>query len=129
MTGDPRAHLPWRIAHRLGVEAPPEGLEGPCLLWRGAWTTGNGYGKVSWEGRHRVVHRVVYELETGVRLPRLVLLDHLCRRRGCCQTLHLEPVTTRENTLRGNAVLFRKAEVAPRVQEEEGVDQLGGALA
>ena len=99
--------LPWRIASKLSQTSSPAdlALDGDCLLWIGKWTTGNGYGKVSWEGSDRVAHRVIYEIFNGPVDPKL-LLDHKCKRRECCQPLHLEPVTTRENTRRGRAVLF-----------------------
>lgn len=103
--------LPWRIASRLKHAMPPPLLVGPpsehpCLLWVGKWTTGNGYGKVSWEGRDRVAHRVIFEIFNGP-LSKYTVLDHLCERRECCQPYHLDPVTVRENTYRGRAVLFR----------------------
>lgn len=100
--------LPWRISSRITQTPAPEGLDlsGDCLLWQGAWSTGNGYGKISWQGRGRVVHRVIYEIFHGA-VDRKILLDHRCRRRSCCQPLHLEPVTTKVNTHRGNAVLFK----------------------
>lgn len=78
-----------------------------CWLWTGTWETGNGYGKVSFRGRHRVVHRVVYELVTGDVLPDELVLDHRCRVRMCCNPDHLEPVTVKENTRRGRATLFK----------------------
>lgn len=101
--------LPWRIASRLTQQPAPEilDLEGHCLLWIGKSNTGNGYGKVSWQGRDLVVHRVVYQIFNGPVDPRL-LLDHRCMRRACCQPLHLEPVSTKVNTHRGRAVLYRK---------------------
>jgi len=100
--------LPWRISSKLTQTPAPEGsdLSGDCLIWTGKWTTGNGYGKVGWQGQHRVVHRVVFEIFHGPVDPKL-LLDHRCKRRPCCQPLHLEPVTTKVNTYRGAAVLFR----------------------
>lgn len=102
--------LPWRIASRLTQVSAPAllSLEGDCLLWVGKWNTGNGYGKVSWEGKDRVAHRVIYEIFNG-RIDSKLLLDHRCLRRSCCQPLHLDPVTTKINTHRGRAVLFAKA--------------------
>lgn len=52
-------------------------------------------------GRKVLVHRYVYEQTIGV-VPDGMELDHLCRNRACCNPDHLEPVTSRENTLRGH---------------------------
>lgn len=91
-----------RIHRRLGVE---------CWEWMGGRAT-NGYGYVS-RGRARskiVAHRVVYTIYRG-QIPDGLPLDHLCRNRGCVNPEHLEPVSMRENTLRGlspSAVHARK---------------------
>ncbi len=82
--------------------------DGPCWQWQGA-DSGNGYGKTKdhcgkrW--RDRVAHRAIYEHARGP-VARELLLDHECRNRRCCNPWHLEPVTVRENTRRGEAVLF-----------------------
>jgi hypothetical protein len=46
------------------------------------------------------VHRVVYEALVKP-IPVGLVLDHLCRVRHCVNPAHLEPVTQRENVLRG----------------------------
>lgn len=45
-------------------------------------------------------HRVAFELIRGC-IPNGLVLDHLCRNRGCVNPDHLEPVTFRENIMRG----------------------------
>ena len=75
-----------------------------CWIWEG-WESGNGYGKVWFEQRGQMIHRVVYRLLIGP-IPKNHVLDHLCRVRACCNPAHLEPVTAQVNTLRGEAVLF-----------------------
>ncbi len=69
-----------------------------CLLWTGC--TGHGYGLVKIRQRHLLVHRVAWELARGP-IPEGLELDHLCRVPSCANVDHLEPVTRRENTLRG----------------------------
>lgn len=65
-----------------------------------------GYGKVGLppaDGlpkRTAKVHRVVYEALVGP-IPDGMVIDHLCRQPSCVNPAHLEPVTRRENVLRG----------------------------
>lgn len=75
-----------------------------CWIFIG-WDSGNGYGNISVKGRTRKAHRVMYEEMVGL-IPDGHVLDHKCRVRCCCNPDHCEPVTVRENTLRGEAVLF-----------------------
>lgn len=71
-----------------------------CWLWQGARTE-DGYGRYRHEGApQRRAHRFAYETAVGP-IPAGLVLDHLCRTPSCVNPDHLEPVTTRENTLRG----------------------------
>lgn len=78
---------------------PIVGLEGDCWLWTGARSS-SGHGNVQYKGRFFGIHRLVYTLLRG-EIPEGLQIDHLCRVPPCCNPLHLEPVTPRENTLRG----------------------------
>lgn len=82
-----------------------EHQETACWLWQGEMNR-NGYGRVWVNGKRLMAHRVVYESLRGP-IGEGLLLDHLCRNRACCNPDHLEPVTHRENTLRGEARLFQ----------------------
>lgn len=74
-----------------------------CWLWTGSRNKA-GYGdfKVRVNGSLKVrrAHRWLYELEHG-QVPDGLELDHLCRVPRCVRPEHLEPVTHRENMLRG----------------------------
>lgn len=73
-----------------------------CWIWTGA-TSDTGYGTiVDDSGTPRLAHRVSYEMHIGP-IPDGLVIDHLCRVRNCVNPRHLEPVTHRENVLRGVA--------------------------
>lgn len=73
-----------------------------CWEWLRAMYS-NGYGAVGYQGRQRLVHRISYEVFVGP-IPEGLTLDHLCRNRACINPSHLEPVTQRENLLRGQTL-------------------------
>lgn len=59
-----------------------------------------GYGSFWLRGKLRRAHRVAYSHWVGP-IPDGYTIDHLCRNRLCVNPKHLEPVTNRENILRG----------------------------
>lgn len=76
-----------------------------CWMWAGGSIKGYGeLGGRNPEGRHTMLyaHRFAYEYFIGP-IPRGLHLDHLCRTPLCVNPTHLEPVTRRENTMRGDA--------------------------
>jgi HNH endonuclease len=75
--------------------------QGPCAVYTGSLYT-RGYGQVMVNGKNKQVHRFMWESLVGP-IPDGLTLDHLCRNPACWWTDHLEPVTRRVNTLRGNA--------------------------
>lgn len=75
---------------------------GPCWVWTGAHDK-YGYGGIGIDNQRRAkAHRIGYEIQVGP-IPDGLELDHLCRTPACVRGSHLEPVTHRENVLRGNA--------------------------
>lgn len=76
-----------------------------CWTWLGK-PANTGYGQIGFGYPNRKVrnsHRVVYELLVG-GIPEGKQLDHLCRNRLCVNPEHLEPVTQKENLLRGDTI-------------------------
>lgn len=73
-----------------------------CWLWLG-YVDAKGYG-VFGVGDRRLMkaHRFSYEIAKGPVAVGLQL-DHTCRIRNCVNPAHLEPVTNRENVIRGNS--------------------------
>jgi hypothetical protein len=99
--------LPFQLRARIHVSPDPHlELGTPCWLCDGRMNR-NGYVRFGWQGREPVAHRTIYEVLVGKIPDDLPILDHLCRNRACCAPHHLEPVTHRVNTLRGEAILFQ----------------------
>lgn len=100
---------PRPLSERFEEKYIPEPNTG-CWLWTGA-LGGGGYGAIGAGGKRggrRTAHRVAYELYRGP-IPAGLELDHLCRTRCCVNPWHLEPVTRRENVLRGVSAAAQQA--------------------
>lgn len=108
----PGASVAERLARRTALDA------NGCLVWTGPKIT-NGYAQMMVNGRRHVVDRIAYELAKGP-IPAGLFLDHLCRNRACCNPEHLEPVTNRENTIRGRSGEAQRALAAARVHCPNG---------
>lgn len=93
--------MPKRTGDPLDRLADKFTVSDGCWEWIGA-RGGHGYGNFGVGGRTVRPHRYVYELLVGP-IPAGFELDHLCRNRLCVRPDHLEPVTRRENTLRGDS--------------------------
>lgn len=83
-----------------------------CWQWQGgAFPNGYGYllefpGPRPGVGITHLAHRYAYRLLVGP-IPEGLDLDHLCRNRACVNPDHLEPVTRRENLIRGETIPAR----------------------
>lgn len=80
------------------IRAVPSG----CIEWTGT-VDRYGYGQFRPGGRDSAnmgAHRWAYETHVGP-IPTGLHIDHLCRNRRCVNPDHLEPVTPRENVMRG----------------------------
>lgn len=71
-----------------------------CWMWVGGKTV-DGYGQIVQGGKYRgMAHRYCYSLLKAL-IPKGRVIDHLCRTPSCVNPSHLEPVTQRENIIRG----------------------------
>jgi HNH endonuclease len=98
----PVEELFWRHVDKHGPD--------DCWPWK-AFTRG-GYGRFTVGGENLQAHRVAYTLAVGP-IPDGLQIDHMCHRpedcaggndcphRRCCNPAHLEPATSRDNSLRG----------------------------
>ena len=71
-----------------------------CWLWDAAIGR-NGYATFKFEGRMQSAHRTSYRHFVGP-IPEGLQLDHLCSVRWCVNPRHMEPVTQKENIMRGH---------------------------
>lgn len=80
---------------------------GDCWTWtRGTFKS--GYGQC-WAGYGTMRAHVFVWLRLVGPIPPGLQLDHLCRNILCVNPDHLEPVTSRENTMRGYGSAAKKA--------------------
>jgi hypothetical protein len=100
------------LKERLWGRVDKNGPNG-CWVWIGG-TSDTGYGTIrgtiNGNPKGLYVHRVAYEFMRG-GIPAGLHIDHLCRNKRCVNPDHLEPVTQKENSLRGispNAINARK---------------------
>jgi len=111
-----------RISPKDRLERNASRIDNGCLVWTGALDQ-DGYGKLTiprdgedWTNGLMTVrpHRLAWELAHGP-IAAGVTLDHLCRNRACIELTHLEPVSNKENIMRGEgqpAINARKTHCA-----------------
>lgn len=75
-----------------------EGVITNCWFWKGGLDT-NGYGCFKIPSKQVIAHRFSYELFKG-RIPKGLVIDHICRNKSCVNPDHLDAVTQKENISR-----------------------------
>jgi len=111
-----------RWAAKVVLPSDPDG----CWLWTGG-STSEGYGQFH-DGRHVLAHRWGYEKFIGP-ISSGMTLDHFRMNPGpqeapcskaCVHPAHVEPVTHRENVIRGRTTQHAKPTHCPSGHEYAG---------
>ena len=87
-----------KVSERFWSKVTKRGKD-ECWLWTGS-TNLKGYGVFRYKQRNYMAHRLTYELLVG-SIPEALTLDHLCRNHPCTNPDHLEPISNKDNILRG----------------------------
>lgn len=82
-----------------------------CWIWL-VNINRNGYGRCYIKGKRHMIHKYLYKMfkhdKYYKKHEKILVLDHLCTNRQCCNPAHLQPVTQQVNVHRGKALLYRK---------------------
>lgn len=72
----------------------------PCWEWQRAKDPILGYGRVYYQGKYYLVHRLLYSVFVEP-IPKEKVSDHLCANPPCCNPTHIDPTSQGNNVRRG----------------------------
>lgn len=67
-----------------------------CWIWRRG-LIGDGYASSTVDGKHVLVHRIMYELTYGA-IPEGYVIHHKCKQRSCVNPVHLEAMSNNKHS-------------------------------
>lgn len=88
-----------------------------CWEWLGSLNSA-GYGRIRADGVEWLAHRFAYT-HLVKTIPDGMVIDHLCRNRICVNPAHLEVVTSKINTLRGESFAAKNAVASACIRGHE----------
>lgn len=59
-----------------------------CHIWTGRYVTKDGNTEIPWQGKNRLVHRIMYEAKNGP-IPNGAYVIRTCKNHQCCNPLHM----------------------------------------
>lgn len=103
-------------------------LDNGCWQWNKSLAH-DGYGVISLGLFNNFAHRFSYAVFVD-EIPKGRQLDHLCRNRGCVNPEHLEPVTVKENLMRGEGIAAKNAKktICPQGHAYTGTNNRGDRI-
>ena len=69
------------------------------FCWEWQKSLKHGYGHFYIKPKQKLTHRLAYE-HWNRPIPKLIVIDHLCKNKKCCNPTHLEAVSQKTNVLR-----------------------------
>lgn len=79
-----------------GKEIILEKLENGCIKCISHCTDNDGYTRIKYNGKHDRLFRVLYQKKYG-KIPKGMVIRHLCNNSWCCNIEHLKIGTYKEN--------------------------------
>lgn len=74
-----------------------------CWVWNGSTNGKRNYGKMFYNGKLELAHRIAYSLCKG-EIPAGMTIDHLCNNTLCVNPNHLTVATQYDNNMRSNSI-------------------------
>lgn len=94
------SNLVWASPKEVCLRRFWANVEKTKSCWNFKRTFNSGYGYFYLKRKNVLAHRWIYERMVR-KVPKELVLDHLCRNRACVNPDHLEIVSHKENCLRG----------------------------